>query len=983
MVSLSKGIKSEELETLDKVVKKITDSEIDRVEEVRDDEKDNRGRPSYSVSDSEIDELNTLTTTNRGIKDSAIEHINELLSSDTGIRDSTVNTIDNIASETTALWNVDAQHIGSVYSSNDQPIGMGGAVKNSDIEHINHLNVEGNALYQSDIETVNEIKAGNFGVVGGNIDEIGTIGAESGVIGANINSIDRIDAEKIGVAGNSKIDKIGEIISGRTAVKNGNSTSSPEIKEIGYIEAGENGLGYSSDVERVLNGIKAGGNALKYNHNTEIFEEIQAENLAFMDSSKNIFVGENLSAKALDGEFLESESHNNLVISDNVDLESFNNNSIVLTPNESDRFLTYTGDFEKLKSKAKQEGTDFVPNLQRFRPNKDSFSSLKELLDEDEKQEEFLQKGIDQFGIGEAEIEQALPITSSFPLNSIYHAQLANKLQNDTADQAYFKLFKVGDFGQTLSEMDFDSRDELYNRLKSEKDEKVLNSEINQHTDTEFEFGDETNLADRLFNIGLDRKYHVFLDNESDWIEELLENSGELPDVADIFEGINFDEISAVGEDYKPNIESSPYLNVLEELKQEYREEIELLSGLSQEITSDGSPIHEGNPLKNLDIVKKLKNKEVGRHAQINNSPLSEEEVNQNLDDNPESYREWFEEGIDSKISDYLSEAIIQIGHEKAEEEYQEVMEEAKNIEEIDEYELGALMVHARADNLSKHSDEGEGWDRVQETVKKLMHNEDEVYRHGENGEWLDRHDFSIQELIDPDLSSHEDQTFGNNSSYRSSLTVEIREENIETDTEDRKERFWERVVDYFEELGIEELDKDQPTSEVDTYLDRVDHSLKQTEEYNELKEAVEAYKSADNLNGGIPDELNFHIASPMETILMGKDLQSCHDVEYGSVGWASISNAVKPNSMVFYAKDNQDDIQARVKAFITEDEELVYHNLSEYKKTEIDTSEYFEGYIQKVGKELGLETKHSDQLEAELEDKVPELEAHDQYLAE
>ena len=145
------------------------------------------------------------------------------------------------------------------------------------------------------------------------------------------------------------------------------------------------------------------------------------------------------------------------------------------------------------------------------------------------------------------------------------------------------------------------------------------------------------------------------------------------------------------------------------------------------------------------------------------------------------------------------------------------------------------------------------------------------------------------------------------------------------------------------------------------------------------MGDVIGFYHGVENRSGGIPDYLTMRVADPMDTTRMGQGFGSCHDIDGGSYAWASVSNAVDANKMVFYAEDEKGRESARVKAFITEDEELVYHNTSQYKDIEVDTSEYFEGYMEKVAENLGLDVKHSSEV-GNLNREVELLEAHDWY---
>ena len=972
---------------------------LDEVEEartVRGSDIGHVGKVSGRIKDSSVVSVDRLYADMAGkgaVQESELGSIGQVFSNRKGVVESEVGSIDQIISERAGIYDSDVGEVGIITSDSN------GIAYDSDVDSVEKI-VAGTGINDSTVGKVDHIKGiDDFqgeGIRDSEVEEVGLIEADVGLFrDFDVGEVDEIVAEETGIRGNGTVDYVGSIDSGNIGVEGGveigriesidaqgravSGDEDQHISEIGSIDAGGTVLGYKANVDLVDGPVSTDQNLTGNTGSPTLFlGDLDVGGKLFRDSENHVIANQSVETGQIDGPILDKGGQKNLVITENLDLdEGLAYRSTVITPEGEPGTVDYTGDFSELLEEAEAEGIEFLENLKEYGTPVEQFSSVEGLLQEDKRQEEMYERGLRNMDISEGRTDELKLFTRNFPVDSLQQLRMADKMDKELGEKAFFKMMKVSDFGKTLSEMDPEYRSELFELLKTDKDDKVISGEVNPHTGEAFWYGDgDSSLGDKLFRTALDREFYLFAENEDERIEDLLEMEGEVPSVEGIFDDINVPDIE---EGYEADTSDSPYQEVLDEMLEEYEQDIRLLSGLSELVDS------ERDPFGSLKPVKDLKDKEVARHAQIQNSGLEPEEVNQRVSSDPGEYTEWFEQHIDSKLQDYIQEAILEIGKDEAEELYTELTGNERPADEIDREDLAAMKVYARAERMSGLEDDDDiGWEEARDTVRTLLDDRNEVYERGENGEWLESHGYSVEQLVDPDISAEDSELFEDVQGQRDSLLrAEIDPDDIEVDTDRRQKQYLQQARQYMEELGIDEIEEGKDIEEMERKLKDLDSDLQQTTEYREAMEAVNNYKAAGNLNGGVPDELVFRVATPMETTLMGKDLQSCHDPELGSYGWAAISHSVKPNTVVMNAGENEDDIQARVKAYITEDEDLVYHHTSQYKKTDADLSEYFEEYMGHVANELGLgEPVHASDRQ-DWDENFELLEAHDQYLRE
>ncbi len=583
----------------------------------------------------------------------------------------------------------------------------------------------------------------------------------------------------------------------------------------------------------------------------------------------------------------------------------------------------------------KQDGKDF---------EKDTLEGVEDRLEEEveELRKEYVAKAIERIGNAGSDAEL---IDVYDDLHPRVQGQIISKVAEDIPNEDDFKREQIQEFGELLQQLDSDSRDFIYQSLRTEKDEEVLEGFVGQHGDrTEYGSGD-SKFGNTLFDIAVNREYTFFVEDETEKIESLTELEGDLPEADDFFE------------------EDSPYKEVIDEITGQQETETDYGEMSDQELAEKLRTVRGLADNLDLDydasnVFGMLKSKE-GRRQNTDFEPEPED-----IESLKEDRRKELEKDVKSKLRGYLKQNLQNVGYNEALDEYEEATGERP--EELTENELAALKVRKEHETHS-------------ETVDTLLSHQNDVYQLENNQEWLEEHGFSSEQLIDPDLSDKEDDTYRHDedSGYRSALTVEIDADSVELDVDAEKEQYWNELNGILNDLGAGTVDS---VEEAEQTLDELDPE--KDDLYGEAKDVLNNYRAVDNRSSGIPDELTLHVADPMDTTRMGRGFGSCHDVDGGNFAWASVSNAVDANKMVFYAEDEEGRERARVKAFITEDEEMVYHNTSQYKDIDVDTTEYFTDYMSKVSDSLGLELKHSDEVE-DIEQDVELLEADSWYSDE
>lgn len=297
---------------------------------------------------------------------------------------------------------------------------------------------------------------------------------------------------------NADIQEAGDIIAERTAL------TMTDVQEAGKIKAGN---------VAVMGGSVYGADSIVSDDTVMDFNEY-----------------ETVIADYIEGETLDEDSYGSLVLSDSIDVDKYNGNAFVLTHQDDEDYVTFDGDWERLK-RAVQEIDTLLLGLQTFQPHIDAVDDMDELMDI------------------ESEYRQYIENLSRDDVRYSYSD--LETLQDNLTDE---------EFGQLLAEASRYDEDSplrnlhvVYDELDSDVQDRLIDNLRNSENDT--------SLAATLTDIAEDSP--LLESKYASTIEEQLTSKGDLPDL----EGI---------------LEDSPYREPLEELYEKYRDDIEQLAHLSE-----------------------------------------------------------------------------------------------------------------------------------------------------------------------------------------------------------------------------------------------------------------------------------------------------------------------------------------------------------------------------------------------------------------
>jgi hypothetical protein len=266
--------------------------------------------------------------------------------------------------------------------------------------------------------------------------------------------------------------------------------------------------------------------------------------------------------------------------------------------------------------------------------------------------------------------------------------------------------------------------------------------------------------------------------------------------------------------------------------------------------------------------------------------------------------------------------------------------------------------------------------------VDIFLQKKGQVYRRDENQEWIESQSWieraewekeygSVEsELQDPDLSDMADEEFRpSDAEYDSALRVEVSEDEQQYDEEKEKEKRWQdmketltgldhAVAEQLEDVEIDSLrssgetELEENVELAETVRDELEtEELEEHEEdaYNELKDDMSQFYGVEEISGAVPDELDIIVSPVEDAVRMGHGFDSCLDFDGGSNRYSALTNAIDANKFAMYALDEEGNERARVKAAITDENDLIYFNTSKYKDIEVDTTRHFTGYMEKL----------------------------------
>ncbi len=442
------------------------------------------------VYGSEIDTVDSIFSGVKGVFRSDVGTIKKIISENQGIKNSTIGSVGEIISKKTAIYDSDIGFVGGIESESHgiidstldevERITSGySSIKNSEIKSVGtviskHFGISGSkigfvdevlsrldGIYKSYVDNVSDVYSKGNGVSNSEIYRIGKIKAEkSGILKSRVKNIGSIESKETGVY-KSVIDKVGSIKSGRIGIYDS------EIGVVGDIHSSEAGVASS-------NGIKVYGDLLQKGGRNWI---------GIYESFMTYVVGDKV-----EGRMLDHLSYGGLVAAKTIDVDHYNFGISVLTKSENKDFITYRGDWEKLKEELKDD-RELLKNLQIFVVNDETVESFEELKELNDSYGEYIEGELSLSDI-ENDIEH-LRFFNFLP--DKYYGQMVSSLAKKDDNRCKEKL---GSFGDLLlgirGRMGVEYVNDLFRSLKTEKKEHSLGGD--------------------LVEIGLGIEYHDFLD---------------------------------------------------------------------------------------------------------------------------------------------------------------------------------------------------------------------------------------------------------------------------------------------------------------------------------------------------------------------------------------------------------------------------------------------------------------------------------------
>lgn len=894
----------------------VRDAELDAVGNV---ESGDRG-----IRKSEIGEAGDVTTEEAAVDRSTIGEMGDIESGGIGIMGSEIGKVGDIKAERDAITDTFRSEEKSLIDEVGDIEAKYG-IRNSEVGKVGDITAERTAIKEAEVGETGVLRAENRAVVDSTVDRIEGIESESiGLKDSEVGHLGDVQAEGTAI-GSSTVDVVeGDIVTTHSAFHNSEvdeiygSIVSQDFREMDgfFSDPRENSLpnlGKWTNTEEWIGGEKEMRSPIF--HKTDMPYAVSDEII---------------------GKELDRDSYGGFIAADQIDVTEFNENMFVVTPDSSDEFTDYKGDWNEFKDFLK-DSDNLMEGLSTFAPDIDTIEGRDHLLELEEHYSQLLED------FTRDEIQENLRYVQDFAdeIEDEQFIEMLDKARNtmETAEKE-----KVQKFGEIFSSLPGDLQNEFTDALEKRKD---------------------SHIGKDLFNIGRKRKYDEFVDGEEYEIVKMMDGGNsvieklsdisqpgssfeadtlgkglvemasdrKLPDeLADwmkdkylsLRDGRLQDLMRDMGreEEYGglPEIdeeafdEDSPYGEMLEEVIHEYGGEMQFLNHLAEAAGEDYDPDFN------------LKSKEGRRKHDPNFNPEEDEDFESLWD----HVRNEADKDISNKKRAYLIQAVQGLGEKIAREEYENAVGEQHEKEEFTEDEIAALHAH------SKYS-------RNRGVVERILEPDTGPEDLEENQRWLEENNFKYE-----DFSGHEAET------YDVGATA-----NLETTIERKQEELLDEMEDLAGKLGYE-VDTIEDVEQLRDQADRPSSTDKQ-EVYDELfKEKIDEFRGIEDQIGGIPDQITVRPAEPLEAMQMGSHFtNSCLAIGKGN-GWSAAANAMDANKQVLYAEDQDGNVVGRLLTAVTEDGRLEDYKV--YNNTQADIDDAMNDYVDQFADHLGLERVPEDE---------------------
>ncbi len=442
------------------------------------------------VYESEIDTVDNIFSGMKGVFRSDVGDIKRIISENQGIKNSTIGSVGEIRSKKTAIYDSDIGFVGSVESDSH-------GIIDSTLDEVERITSRYSSIKNSEIKSVGTIFSKHFGISGSKVGFVEEVLSKlDGICKSYVNNVSSVYSRGNGIS-NSEIYRIGNIKSEKSGilksrVKNVGSIDSKEtgvyksvIDKVGSIKSGRIGI-YDSDIG-VVGDIRSSEAGVASSNGIKVYGDLLQKDgrnwIGIYESFMTYVVGDKV-----EGRMLDHLSYGGLVAAKSIDVDHYNFGISVITKSENTDFITYRGDWEKLKEELRGD-RELLKNLQIFVVNDETVESFEELKELNDSYGDYLDSELSLSDI-EDDIEH-LRFFNFLP--DKYYGQMVSSLAKHYENRGKEKL---SSFGNILLEirgrMGIEYVNDIFRSLRTGKKEHSLGRD--------------------LVEIGLGIEYHDFLD---------------------------------------------------------------------------------------------------------------------------------------------------------------------------------------------------------------------------------------------------------------------------------------------------------------------------------------------------------------------------------------------------------------------------------------------------------------------------------------
>lgn len=164
----------------------------------------------------------------------------------------------------------------------------------------------------------------------------------------------------------------------------------------------------------------------------------------------------------------------------------------------------------------------------------------------------------------------------------------------------------------------------------------------------------------------------------------------------------------------------------------------------------------------------------------------------------------------------------------------------------------------------------------------------------------------------------------------------------------------------YLLDSGVEESNREWVESQKYGIEDLIDPGLEEFLADSKFENSESSRSSFKTYVEEAGEELTYTIADPLESLGMGRFVDSCRAIGESRTR-AAVHDSVAPNRLTVYVEDERQQRKARIKAAITEDDSLVYKRKSGQNDLGADLENETEKYLNAIASSLRLDLEYNE----------------------